>query len=150
VARIVLLDSGPLGEVTHPESEKRGAIREWLFRLLEAGPYPRLPEIVDYEHRRALLRRDAHRQVESLDGFKRVFGYEPLTTEVMLTAAELWANARKRGLPTGTERELDVDVILAAQARVLEQASNRVIVTTTNPRHLSRFVDSRPWQEIEP
>ena len=50
-----------MGEITHPESEKRGLIREWLFGLLDAGTYPRLPEIVDYEHRRALLRRDASR-----------------------------------------------------------------------------------------
>ncbi len=150
MARIVLLDSGPLGEATHPESEKRRPLREWLFRLLDAEAYPRLPEIVDYEHRRALLRRDAFRQVERLDGFRRVFGYEPLTTEIMLVAAELWADARKRGLPTGTERELDVDVILAAQARALERDGDRVVVATTNPRHLSRFVDARPWREIEP
>lgn len=97
MARVILLDSGPVGEVTHPESEKRGPIREWLFRLLDAGTYPRLPEIVDYEHRRKLLRRDASRQVERLNAFKQVFGYEPLTTEVMLTAAEIWAAARKRG-----------------------------------------------------
>lgn len=109
-----------------------------------------MPEIIDYEHRRALLSRDASRQVERLNEFKRDFGYEPLTTEIILTAAELWADARKRGLPTGTERELDIDVILAAQARVLEQDGDLVIVATTNPRHLSRFVDGRPWQEIEP
>lgn len=108
-----------------------------------------MPEIVDYEHRRALLRRDAFRQVERLNAFKQVFGHEPLTTEVMLTAAELWADVRKRGLPTGTERELDVDVILAAQARVLGRSGDRVIVATTNTRHLSRFVDARPWQKIE-
>ena len=148
MARVVLLDSGPVGEITHPESGKRGSIREWLFRLLDAQVYPRLPEIVDYEHRRALLRRDASRQVERLNDFKRVFGYEPLTTEVMLTAAQLWAEARKRGLPTGTEQELDVDVILAAQARALEENGDGVIVATTNPRHLSRFVEARPWQEI--
>jgi hypothetical protein len=76
VARVALLDSSHLGEITHPESEKRGPIREWLFRLLDAGSYPRLPEIVDYEHRRALLRRDATRQLKRLViGFKRVFGY---------------------------------------------------------------------------
>lgn len=147
--RIVLLDTGPVGEVTHPQSQKRAPIREWMLGLLDAEAYPRLPEIVDYEHRRTLLHRDAHRQVERLNEFKQVFGYEPLTTEVMLTAAEIWADARKRGLPTGTERNLDVDVILAAQARLLEQDGNQVIVATTNPRHLSRFVESRPWHEIE-
>lgn len=150
MARVVLLDSGPLGEITHPESEKRGPIREWLVRLLDAGEYPRLPEITDYEHRRALLRRDAFGQVRRLDIFKQVFGYEPLTTDIMLTAAQLWADVRKRGLPTGPERELDVDVILAAQARTLEEDGNSVRVATTNPRHLSRFVEARPWQELEP
>jgi len=93
VVRVILLDSGPVGEIIHPESEKRGPIREWLFGLLDAGAYPRLPEIVDYEHRRALLRRDASRQIERLGGFKRVFGYEPLTTEIMLTAAKFWADS---------------------------------------------------------
>ena len=68
----------------------------------------------------------------------------------MPTAAQLRADSRRRGLPTGTERQLDVDVILAAQARALEQAGDRVIVATMNPSHLSRFVDSHPWQEIEP
>ncbi|CAN5874691.1 hypothetical protein BH23ACT11_BH23ACT11_19820 [soil metagenome] len=68
----------------------------------------------------------------------------------MLTAAEIWANARKRGLPTGTERDLDVDVILSAQARLIERDGDRVVVATTNPRHLSRFVEARRWQEIEP
>lgn len=150
MALVVLLDSGPVGEVTHPQSQKRAPIRDWMLDLLDAQAYPRLPEIVDYEHRRTLLHRDAERQVERLNDFKRVFGYEPLTTEVMLAAAEIWADARKRGLPTGTERSLDVDVILAAQARLLEQDDNRVIVATTNPRHLSRFVEARPWREIEP
>ncbi len=150
MARVVLLDSGPVGEITHPDSDERRPIREWLFGLLEAEIYPRLPEIVDYEHRRALLRRDASRQVERLNDFKRVFGYESLTTEVMLTAAHLWSEARKRGLPTGTDRELDVDVILAAQAQALEGNGDGVIVATTNSRHLSRFVEACPWQEIGP
>jgi predicted nucleic acid-binding protein len=87
--------------------------------------------------------------LERLNQFKQVFGYEPLTTDVMITAAEFWADARKRGLPTGTERELDVDVILAAQAWALEQDGNEVVVATTNPRHLSRFVEAGSWQEIE-
>lgn len=89
MARVILLDSGPLGEITHPESEKRRSIREWVFGLLDADIYPRLPEIIDYKHRRALLRRDASRQIERLNALKLVLGYEPITTEVMLTAAEL-------------------------------------------------------------
>ena len=103
MARVILLGSGPLGEITHPGSERRRPIREWLFRLLNAGIYPRLPEIVDYEHRRTLLRRDAYRQIERLNAFKQVFGYEPLTTEVMLTAAELWADVLPRNRHVQTQ-----------------------------------------------
>ncbi len=88
--------------------------------------------------------------MDRLDEFKRVFGYEPLTTEIMLRAAQLWADARKQGMPTAPERSLDVDVILAAQALVLAEEDEKVVVATTNPRHLSRFVDARDWQEIEP
>ena len=116
---------------------------------MDGGVYPRLPEIVDYEHRRVLLHRDASRQVERLNRFKQVFGYEPPTTQVMLVAEQLWADARKRGIPTGTERELDVDVILAAQARALQEDGDEVVVATTNPRHLARFVDARPWSQIK-
>lgn len=149
MARKVLLDSGPLGEITHPKSERRRPIRQWLFGLLSAETYPRLPEIVDYEHRRKLLHLRSTSGVNRLNEFKRVFGYEPLTTEVMLRAAQLWADARRQGMPTASEKALDVDVILAAQALELSEEGEQVVVATTNPRHLSRFVDARHWQEIE-
>ena len=69
MARKVLLDSGPLGEITHPRAERRRPIREWLFRLLEAEAYPRLPEIVDYAHRRKLLHLESAGGVNRLDEF---------------------------------------------------------------------------------
>lgn len=78
---------------------------------------------------------------------KGTIDYAPLTMGAMLRAAYLWADARKRGLPTASERALDVDVTLAAQA--LEFADGEeAIVATTNPRHLSRFVDARLWREL--
>lgn len=69
--------------------------------------------------------------------------YMPLTTAVMLRAAEFWAQVRKQGLSTADPKELDVDAILAAQA---SQAG--AVVVTENVGHLSRFVEAMNWKDI--
>jgi predicted nucleic acid-binding protein len=61
----------------------------------------------------------------------------------MLKAAELWADARRHGVPTADPRELDGDAILAAQA-----LQAQAIVVTDNVRHLSRFVEAKSWTDI--
>jgi predicted nucleic acid-binding protein len=63
----------------------------------------------------------------------------------MLRAAELWADARRRGNPTADPKELDADVILAAMA--LEAGA---IVATENVGHLSRYVTAKHWRDIAP
>jgi hypothetical protein len=55
----------------------------------------------------------------------------------MLLAAELWAQSRKAGKPTADPKALDGDVILAAQAKLLESGGNPVVIATTNVGHLS-------------
>lgn len=150
MSRLVLLDSGPLGRLTHPRPEQNEAVRSWLADLAAAGVVAVLPEIVDYEHRRKMLHIGSATSVRYLDELKEIVLYSPLTTEVMLRAAQLWATARREGLPTAPEQSLDVDVILAAQALELSDGSNEAVVATTNPRHLSRFTDAREWQDIGP
>jgi predicted nucleic acid-binding protein len=148
---VVLLDSGPLGLVSHPNAEMVNAeVVEWVGALLSAGVSVLIPEIADYEVRRELLRAGRTRGVRRLDELKEAIGYRPITTQAMLTAAELWARARREGRPTAPDPALDADVILAAQATEVEQTGRSVAVATTNPRHLSRFVDARFWQEIAP
>lgn len=71
-----------------------------------------------------------------------------MTTEVMLKAAELWAEARKKGKPTADNKALDGDVILASQAILVANLGHEVIVATTNKKHLCLFVDAKEWQEI--
>jgi hypothetical protein len=58
-------------------------------------------------------------------------------------AAALWADARKRGLPTADPKELDCDAILAAQS--LEVGA---IVATENVGLLTRYVVARHWRDI--
>ncbi len=120
----------------------------WLRSLSSLGFAAILPEIADYEVRRELLRAGKSAGVRRLDELKIRTRYLPITTEVMLRAAELWAETRRKGMPTAHDHDLDGDVILAAQARLLAEAGESVIVATTNPRHLARFVDARLWPEI--
>lgn len=148
---VVLLDSGPLGLVSHPNAERVNAEAvEWLQALLSARVSVLVAEIADYEVRRELLRAGRQRGVRRLDDLKEAIGYRPITTQAMLTAAALWAEARGQGQPTAPDPALDADVILAAQARDIESEGVSVFVATTNPRHLSRFADARAWQEIRP
>lgn len=54
------------------------------------------------------------------------------------------------GRPTANDKALDGDVILAAQAVLVSQASEEVVIATTNVRHLSRFAQASRWEEISP
>lgn len=115
---------------------------------LTSGAQVLIPEIADYEVRRELLRANKTRSVARLNGLKSVLGYLPITTRVMLRAAELWAQARNMGKPTASDQALDADMILVAQAALLIADGDSVIVATTNVSHLSLFVPAARWQDI--
>jgi predicted nucleic acid-binding protein len=104
VISTVILDSGPLGRIAHPHPNPE--IAQWLSGLLTSGVVVLLSEITDYEVRRNLLLEGLTRSVARLDELKGTLPYMPLTTQVMLRAAALWADARKRGQPTADPREL--------------------------------------------
>jgi hypothetical protein len=132
--RLVLLDSGPLGMLAHPNPKTE--ITQWLANLLGANVKIIVPEIADYEVRRELLLKRLKRSIARLDQLKIYLDYEPITTDVMLKAAD-------------HQHALDGDVILAAQAVILANQGYDVIVATTNVKHLSLFVQAKLWQEIK-
>jgi predicted nucleic acid-binding protein len=136
-----MLDSGPLGRLAHPRPNQR--IVGWVKQLRRSGVAIVLPEIADYEVRRSLLLEELARSIERLDQLKRTLTYAPITTDIILKAAELWALARRRGKPTADPKELDGDAILAAQA--LEAGA---IVATDNIGHLSLFVEAKDWKDL--
>jgi len=146
-----MLDTGPLGMVTNPKTSSAicQECKLWLDDLPLKGYEVMLPEIADYELRRELLRVGKVAGIRRLDQLKAAITYRPITTEVMLKAAELWAEARQRGRPTADPKALDGDVILAAQATLVVEEGNEVIVATTNVGHLSQFVNAREWRLIE-
>jgi predicted nucleic acid-binding protein len=149
MTQIVLLDSTPVGLITNPKATPLAVeCQQWLQSLLDRGYHVILPEIIDYEVRRELLRVNKIKSIRRLDDLKSALIYLPITTEVMLKAAQMWAQVRQQGKPTADDKALDGDVILAAQAILISSEEYPVIVATSNPKHLSLFVDARDWQNI--
>lgn len=147
---IVVLDSGPLGVLSSPKvTPVNDAAQQWLIRLTAHGHLVITSAICDYEVRRELLRSRQAASIERLNAFLEHVGVMPVSEGLLLRAAQLWADARNRGMPTADPFALDADVILAAQAQLLaEETSVPVVVATTNARHLTQFVDARGWQQI--
>ncbi|HEY7120451.1 MAG TPA: hypothetical protein VH475_27960 [Tepidisphaeraceae bacterium] len=147
----IVLDSGPLGLIVHKAGVKAADdCRTWLAGHIVRGVRVVVPEIIDFELRRELLRLVKHSALADLEAFEVQTSdrFLPLTTLVLRHAAVLWADARRQGYPTAAPHELDVDVILAAQALSLELPPSQFIVATSNPVHLSRFVPADTWQNI--
>ena len=149
MSTVIVLDTGVLGMIVHPSATGEPLeCKRWLEDLLAHGASVFLPEVADYELRRELLRIRSTKSIARLDGLKTLLNYADITTPAMLKAAELWASARSVGTPTADEKELDVDVVLAAQSAVLSRPGDHVVVATTNVGHLSLFMDARTWREI--
>jgi predicted nucleic acid-binding protein len=107
-----------------------------------------VPEIIDYEVRRELIRANRLASIRQLDQLLDLALYLPITTEAMRRAARLWAIVRQTGQPTAHPQALDGDVILAAQTIEAFGNDPGVIVATSNVSHLSRFVASAHWRDI--
>ena len=145
----VLLDTGVLGLIVQPSRKPEPRrCKEWLRTVLQSGSEVFIPEIADYELRRELLHMEFADSVTRLDQLKALVQYLPITTDAMLRAAELWADARKQGAPTADAKALDGDVILAAQASVLPASGQPAVIATTNVAHLARYVDAKRWEDI--
>jgi predicted nucleic acid-binding protein len=153
VARISVLDTGPLGLACRkPSDERLEPFRIWLFQAQAANTVVVIPEIANYELRRELLRSRKLASVDRLDRLRSspYYSYVRLSTPAIDRAAELWAHARSFGHQTAEDPGLDGDVILAAQALEYSGARDILTVATDNSRHLGRYLDAKPWQAITP
>ena len=140
----ILLDSGPLSQITHPRVNPH--IRQWLTFIKTQRWIVQIPEICDYEVRRELLLHDFDKSIDRLNQFRQRKQLLAITSETLLTAAEIWAWIRAKGQSTKDDRALDVDVILIAQAIAQQELFERVIVVTTD-RDIVRFEEFglRTW-----
>jgi hypothetical protein len=84
VARLVLLDSGPLGLACgSPGRPQANQCDLWLKALSSAGAGVIIPEIADYEVRRELIRGGLTPSLRRLDRLRVAFGYAAITTAAM-------------------------------------------------------------------
>lgn len=145
----IVLDSGVLGIVSHPDpSDDSIACTKWMLgHILQGNPIV-IPEIVDYEIRREYTRRNNQRALRKLDSLYNYTEYLPIITEATRKAGELWAWARNSGHITAPMHDLNADVILAAQVSVAVTEAEAKIIATTNVRHLAPFADARLWRDI--
>lgn len=145
MALLIALDSGPLGQLAHPDPNRYPELSQWFDSHLMAGTVFLLPEISDFEVRRNLILEQRERSLRRLDSLTIRARYLPINTAAMRLAARYWAQSRRAGRSVGDPRELNADVILAAQA-ILAKA----IVATENIGHLAQFTEAHPWPSIKP
>lgn len=140
--KLIVLDAGPLGMLSNPDPNIE--IIYWAKKLSGLGCILLVAAISDYEIRRNLILENKSKSLMRLDALREVFCYLPLTDEALQIAAKLWAESNQKGIPTASPKDLNCDVILAAQA--LEIGA---IVATTNVKHISRFVPAIHWKDIK-
>jgi predicted nucleic acid-binding protein len=153
--KLVFLDSAPLSTVSDPKTTPVGvAMSNWITSMLTAGHRIYIPEVIDYELRREMIRAGKNTTVAELDKLKTLLYFLPINSDAMLLAADLWAQVRNSGLATGDPKKIDIDVILAAQAlteaKTLGMSSSDIVIATTNIGHLSRFATADLWSKITP
>jgi hypothetical protein len=98
MARLILLDSGPLGMIVRAPS-KAQVVRcvTWLGAISATGATVIIPEIAHYEVRRELFRIRAVGSLRRLERYldpSRGLEHLTLTTDAIIKAAEYWAFLR--------------------------------------------------------
>ena len=116
----------PAGTLVHPR--QNGEVSDWLDGVLASGATVYIPEIIDYELRRALIFGGLTRSIQRLDELEAVLPFLPLDRATMLDAAELWAQARRQGKSVADPKELDGD----AKGRRKRGESERLLSPKTS------------------
>lgn len=152
---VIVLDTFPTSSVSKRPGKTQPTVsdqcHQWIGNCQAAGHRILVPAISYYEVLRELEQRQATSQIDRLKAFcLQPQRFLPVTTDHLETAAQLWGRARRDGWPTADAQALDGDVILAAQALSLVMPASELIVATTNPGHLSRYVSADLWTNIAP
>jgi predicted nucleic acid-binding protein len=149
---IVLLDSGIVHTLVSTSKVKEVTdCQDWFYYLLSRSALVVTSVICNYEVKRELIRRKKVQEINNLNQLKALIDFLSVDEPTLELAAELWAEARNKGLPTADDLSLDADVIICAQYKLLveEYPGRYVVIATTNVKHLSRFTEAKEWRDIE-
>lgn len=158
--RLIGLDSGPLGLLTHPKPalDKQGQPTPpmlcfaWLQEVLRSEVVVALPSIAHYELRREYLLRANTVSLQKLDALREVVEFLPMDDAVLEEAALLWAKVRASGRPTADPKALDIDCLVATQVRLFARSlglgEDEWIVATTDVGDLPRLAPAATWNAI--
>lgn len=149
---IVFLDSGVLHTLISNSKVKEVIdCQDWFYYILSRGALVVTSTICNYEVKRELIRRKNLKEINNLAQLKNLIDFIPVDEATLELAAELWAEARNKGLPTADNLSLDADVIICAQYQILVNTypGRYVVIATTNVNHLSRFTEAKEWQNIK-
>ena len=152
---IIFIDTGVLGLLSSPNKRKEVIkSQEWLYFWLSRGVNIISSDICDYEVRRGTLL-TANSQlreqgIKKLDDLHDLINFLPVSPIILRHSAELWAETRRLGLPTAELNNIDADVIIGATCQLIQEEypGQRLIVATTNVKHLSRFIEAKQWTQI--
>jgi len=150
---IIFLDSGPLALLTNSKTPPQTlAILTWASAMHQAGHRFIVPAIADYEVRRELERSGKTASLKVLDSWNNADPQRliPLTDSALKLAAKLWAQARNVGKPTADPKELDGDVLIAAQVLDMGFPLSEIVIATVNVSHISLFAPADEWQNVKP
>ena len=149
---IVILDSGVLHTLVSTSKVKEVTdCQDWFYYLLSRSAKVVTSSICNYEVKRELIRREKVEEIKNLNQLKSLIDFLCVDEPTLELAAELWAEARNKGMPTADDLSLDADVIICAQYQLLAEKypGRYVVIATTNVKHLSRFTEAKEWQNIE-
>lgn len=158
---IVIIETGVLGLLCNPKSEQGSEVQkclDWFYTLPMQGKIALSLDICEYELRRNFIQECLNgnniskQSISILDELRtnKVIDFLPLTRDVLVSAARVWADLRIHGQPTANDAHLDIDCIIGAHYQLLkeEKPGQSITVATTNVKHISRFANAKEWHEI--
>ena len=161
---IVFLDTNVLGLIAKPNksfddsSDESYQVQQWFYGLLSKGVRVVTSTLCEYEFRRGLLE-PSNKSTELAPGLieldelaeREILEFIDVSRKDSILAAQMWVDAQAKGLATSDKKKIDIDVIISAQCLILQQDSlgQKVIMATTNVKHISRYCEAANWQDIK-